>query len=258
MTTVTRPDIVLGLRRLGVVAGDVILVHSSLKSFGFVDGGADAVIDALLDAVAPGGTVAVPTLTGTRDDSPAKPPRFDVGASPCWTGLIPETFRGRAEARRSLHPTHSVAAIGSQAGFLTGDHLSCATPCGDRSPYLRLAELDGKVIFLGVTLDCCTLLHGAEEIAGVDYVLQPEPVRATVTDEQGRTTACETLIHSWSTPRRFAILEPILLRDGVMQIGKVGDAEVRVVRARPLVERVLALLRQSPRLLCAPGEHPRP
>ena len=74
---VTKQDIVRGLTRLGVCAGDILLVHSSLSRFGYVEGGADAVIDALLESVRPGGTVMVPTLTGSEKLSAANPPTFD-------------------------------------------------------------------------------------------------------------------------------------------------------------------------------------
>jgi len=87
-----------------------VLVHSSLSSLGCVEGGADAVIDALLDVLGPGGTLVVPTLTGTESLSAENPPRYDPDATPCWTGRVPETLRRRPGAMRSLHPTHSVAA----------------------------------------------------------------------------------------------------------------------------------------------------
>ena len=61
--SVTREIIAQALAEAGVTAGEVVLAHSSLSSFGYVDGGADAVIDALLDAVGASGTVLVPTHT---------------------------------------------------------------------------------------------------------------------------------------------------------------------------------------------------
>ena len=243
-------DIVAGLRLLEVRPGDVLLVHTSLKSFGTVEGGADSVIEALLESVGPSGTVMVPPLTGRRQDSPTDPPAFDVRNTPCWTGLIPETFRRRPAARRSLHPTHSVACIGPQADWLIREHLTCDTPCGPRSPYLRLAELDGKVVFLGVTLACCTLLHSAEELAGVAYHMQPQPVRATVTVEDGRVVRCDIRIHDWGTPRRFPAMEPIFRDAGLLGIGKIGLAEVRLLLAGPAVARTVEILRKSPRFLC--------
>ena len=253
-TVVGKADIVRGLRHLGVKAGDAILAHSSLKSFGRVEGGAEAVVDALLETVGPTGTAMVPTLTGRREDSAEDPPVFDVRQTPTWTGLIPETLRRRAGARRSLHPTHSAAAIGPQADFLIRDHLTCDTPCGPGSPYLRLADLDGKVVFLGVGLTCCTLLHGVEELAHAAYHMQPRPVRAVITDWDGRRLERKVRIHDWGAPRDFSALEPIFVKAGIMRLGKVGEAAIRVLAARPAVERALALLRESPRLLCQPAQ----
>src|SRR3712207_680593 len=106
---VTRDVLSADLRRLGLGLGAGLLVHSSLSRLGRVEGGADTAIDALLDAVAPGGTVLFPTLTGGERDGPDAPPSIDVRSTPCWTGRIPETARCRLAARRSLHPTHSVA-----------------------------------------------------------------------------------------------------------------------------------------------------
>src|SRR5215210_5495176 len=86
------------LRRLGLGEGAVVLVHSSLSRLGNVKGGADAVVDSLLTAVGPTGTVLFPTLTGTEHDGPDAPPVVDVRSTPCWTGRIPETARHRKGA----------------------------------------------------------------------------------------------------------------------------------------------------------------
>ena len=244
-------DIARGLKELGIQAGDVLLVHSSLKSLGRVAGGAETLIDGLLAAVEPGGTLMVPTLTGRREDSPAVPPVFDVRHTPGWTGLIPETFRHRPDVRRSLHPTHSVAAKGPQTLHLLKDHLDCDTPCGPGSPYMRMVELNGKVVFIGVTLACCTLLHGVEELAGAAYHMQPEPAMATVIDEHGKSIQRSVRLHSWARGRRFEVLEPVLVREGALRIGRIGQAEVWVLQAKPLVDITLRLLRENPELLCA-------
>ena len=118
----TRSRIAEGFRALGVEAGGVLLIHSSLKSFGRVEGGADAVIDGILDALGPQGTLVVPTLTGHEHLFPHNPPEMDMRSTPCWIGAIPEAFRQRPEAIRSTHPTHSCAAIGARAEELTRSH----------------------------------------------------------------------------------------------------------------------------------------
>ncbi len=250
MNAIKEEDIVAGLKRLGISAGDVILVHSSLKSFGYVDGGADAVIDALIESVNPDGTVIVPTITGLEQHSEANPPIFDVRNSPSWTGKIPETFRKRDDAIRSLHPTHSVAAIGKYAEYVTREHIDSSTPCGEKSPYMKLVELDGKVVFIGVTLKSCTLLHSVEELAKCPYHLQPNSVTAKIIDADGNIIEKTLYIHKWGTQRDFEKLEPIFLNAGIMKIGKVGNAEIRILQAKPAVELTLNLLKKNPYVLC--------
>jgi len=252
-TIVRKGDIVRGLRELSVEPGDVALVHSSLKSFGYVDGGADAVIDALLDAVGPEGTVMVPTLTGSPQDSPRNPPVLDVENTPCWTGTIPEVFRRRPEAVRSGHPTHSVATIGPLAGRLTAGHERSTTPCGPESPYGMLMRWGGKVVFLGVDLRCNTCFHGIEEEVGVPYVLQEKPVKARVIWPDGWTETVCLYIHKWGTPRDYPRAEPILLKRKAMRIGRIGDATVRVVDAKMMREIIKPLLKEDPYFLVKRG-----
>ena len=107
------------LCEMGLSEGDTVLTHSSLKSFGYVNGGADAVIDAVLETVGDKGCMAVPTLTLGAGESPVI---FDVCNSPSTSGLITEVFRNRPNAFRSHHPTSSATAIGFAALELTKWH----------------------------------------------------------------------------------------------------------------------------------------
>lgn len=142
--TVVQDDILHGLRTLGLESGDTVLVHSSLKSFGRVEGGAETVIAALLEAVGPRGCVAMPTLTLGKATNPVV---FDVRNSPSTSGLITETFRLRSDARRSRHPVNSAAAVGWAGDELTRYHTD--TPCGLTSPYGQVYLCGGWCLFLG-------------------------------------------------------------------------------------------------------------
>ena len=97
-------DLAEGFRDAGIERGDHILVHSSLSSLGWVEGGADDVIDALRVVVGEPGTVLFPTLTACPDDSREHPPVFDVRHTRCWTGRIPETARQRPDAHEQPAP----------------------------------------------------------------------------------------------------------------------------------------------------------
>lgn len=117
-----KDDLVDDLRRLGLQEGDTVLVHSSLSKIGYVEGGADTVIDALLEVIGNQGTLLMPTLTvGGRMVSQLREGRlFDYRNTPTGLGIINEAFRKRAGVLRSIHPTHSVCGIGPNAEFLLG------------------------------------------------------------------------------------------------------------------------------------------
>lgn len=236
-----------GFRALGLEAGCSVLVHSSLRSFGPVDGGADAVIDGLLEALGSDGTLLVPTLTGHRGLSPENPPHIDLRSAPCWTGIIPETLRQRPGALRSVHPTHSCAALGARASDLTQGHHISPTPCGITSPYFRNALAGGYIAMVGCTLTTCTTFHTVEEIANLDYVCQDRVAYATCIDASGNRVDTPCRLHSYAGPDRdFPVVEPELLRNGDMRMGTVGASTVRLIRAMALIERALERLRFDP------------
>lgn len=238
-------------QQAGVEAGSKLLVHSSLRSLGVVEGGAETVVDSLLDALGPAGTLLVPTLTGDEAFSPANPPTFDPAASPCWTGIIPETLRRRPTAIRSHHPTHSVAAIGAHAGYLTAGHRFSVTPCDEMSPYGRLVEFDDSyVLLIGVPHQRSTLFHYVEEMAGVEYHMQPGFAAATVVVD-GIAHTQQVMLHRYGTPRNFDILEPLFLAQGIQRTRQVGAAEVRLVHVRGMVRVTQRALAADRTLLCA-------
>jgi aminoglycoside 3-N-acetyltransferase len=252
--TVSQDDITAGLRALGVQAGDVILVHSSLSRFGYVEGGADAVIDALLDAVAPGGTVAVVTLTHGAVN--ASQPVFDHRTTPSSVGRIPETFRLRPEALRSLHPTHSCAAIGPRSEELLRDHERDITPCGGRSPYQRLMRWGGKIVFLGIGLGVNTSFHAMEELACVPWVFDRFEAVSTV-GRDGQLRPVPSRRHTDGLRRDYEKMEPILAEAGALVKGPIGAAEVRVIDAAAMQRTIAPLLAEDPFLLLAPEQAKR-
>jgi aminoglycoside 3-N-acetyltransferase len=166
------------LRALGLAAGDTVLVHSSARSLGFVAGGSQAVVQALLDVLGPSGTLVVPTHTPDNTDpadwcNPPVPeawwqtirsqaPGFDRSRTPSrWMGVIAETVRTWPGAVRSDHPQVSFAALGRHAASITGSH-QLSDALGDSSPLGVVYRLDGKVLLLGCGHDSNTSLHLAE------------------------------------------------------------------------------------------------
>ena len=167
---VTKFDVKNTLVKLGVKAGDILLFHSSLKSFGQTENGADTVIDGALEAVGPNGTLVAPTLV-QKDFSNAYK-NWNKNTSPSDVGFITESLRRRPNAIRSDQATHSVAAIGKMAEFLTNSHSNSKPrphPYGDYafshgSPWQKMYELNAKVVFMGCGMESNTFHHFIEAV----------------------------------------------------------------------------------------------
>ncbi|MCY4438546.1 MAG: AAC(3) family N-acetyltransferase [Chloroflexi bacterium] len=249
--TVDKSDIRAGLKELGIMTGDLLLVHSSLRSFGYVQGGANTVIDALLETVGDGGTVLVPTLTFSVLKS--LPHRFSVRNSPSSSGLITETFRQRKNALRSRHPVSSAAAIGPDAAYLTADHRD--TPCGPDSPYFRLYELGGKVVFFGASLGSNTVFHCAEEIARPAYLGFATIEDAVVVDADGRSrtvTARRYDCFDRGITRHLGNMEPVFRERGLLKRTVIGESRTYVINARENVDVSCETLTTNPDYILSP------
>ena len=258
MTPLTPARLAADLRALGLRPGDDVLVHSSLRGLGHVEGGADAVVDTLCEVVGPGGTVLFPTITATAADGPACPPRLVLAETPGWTGAVPEAARRRADAVRSVHPTHSVVALGARARELTDGHARSVTPCDTSSPYGRLADGGGRVLLLGgVTHASSTSLHGAEERAGVPHHLQDEVTDGVVVLPDGSEVVVRGRLHLWGWDRDFDRVAEPLRAAGAQREGRVGAGAATLVEAGGYVDVVVPLLRADPTYLLAEHERAR-
>lgn len=164
---VTRSRLAEDLRALGVTEGGVLMVHTRMSALGRVDGAEGTAVQALLDALGPGGTLmAYPSWRDHVYDGPPWPAAFDPATAPAdpANGRIPERVRTWPGARRSAHPEGSVAAIGARAEWLTALQPD-DDAYGSQSPFARLVEARGDVLMLGAPLDTVTLLHHAEALA---------------------------------------------------------------------------------------------
>ncbi len=233
---VTQGDILTGLREVGLSEGDVVLVHSSLSAFGYVEGGADAVIDALLDAVGDTGTVVVPTFNWGPFHN-ATGVTLDLRNTSCRSemGIIPETFRLREEATRSTHICHPVAAIGPRTREVMGHGVSSF---GAGSTFHALYDHDAWNLLLGVEFTSCTELHAVEEYMQVPYRYHRDYPESTIILEDGT----EVPSHSREFLRHdgylndFGKMRAVFEQHDVLHTTEVGDALVTNVRIRDIFD----------------------
>lgn len=238
------------LRALDLRRGDVVLVHSSLSRIGYVQGGADAVVDALLEVLGPEGTLAVPTFPfdGSMLAYVKSDPFFDREATPSKMGAITEAVRRRPGALRSREPTHPVAALGPAAHFLLDAHAASRGPCDVRSPFYRLTLLDGYVLLLGVDFRNCTLLHAAEEVARVPFIDFQTRYRLRGL-AGGEPYVQELYCHSAPLRANFPAIEPVLAAQGQLTLGHVGQAPCKLARAEGIFTTARELLARDPYFL---------
>ncbi len=233
---VTREWLVRDLRRLGLRRGMDVMVHSSLSKIGHVVGGAEAVVDALLDAIGPAGTLLMPSF----NHGSARV--FNPMATPTTNGAIPQAMWRRPDAVRSLHPTHSVAAIGPKAEPWCRDHLKVGIWAPD-SPIGRLVHGGGYLLCLGVTHTMSTAYHVAE-MAVPCRCIDPFGNVERVVLPDGRVHEVPALVwRSQTCPVPPAKLDETLDRRRRQRHGRVGRARATLVKANDLWQTRIEHLR---------------
>ena len=243
---VRRDEIVAAIRSLGVRAGELMIVHSSYRSFGGerVEGGPRAAAEALVAAVSPGGSVFVPTFNYGNDV-------YDPATSPSYDGVITEFLRKLPGAVRSLHATHSLAGVGPEAAAILERH-DHVQPFGQGSPVWRLWERDVWVLLVGVGHFANSMAHIAEELLAMPYLDRRRVARVrrsngSIDEVVLRRPGCSD---AWD-----AVLGPPLEKRGGVAHGRVGESQLQLMRARDVVEVTVELLRRDPRsLLCDRAE----
>jgi aminoglycoside 3-N-acetyltransferase len=248
-TLATPKTITRDLKALGISRGDVLIVHSSLTSIGWVAGGAGAVVDALLDAVGTNGTITMPAHSGDWGDpagweNPPVPsdwwdeilserPVFDPYATPLREmGAVAENLLLRRETLRSSHPLHSHMANGLHAAKVVASH-PLEDSFGDFSPLGRLYDLGAIVLLLGVGHGQNTSLHLGESRAHWPGKQQVEYKSKVFGSDGARSVAWMGIDFDTDD---FEVLGQHLEQKCEIQVAKVGQAVARMADMRSLVD----------------------
>ncbi len=246
---VTAASLVRDLSALELSPGVAVIVHSSLSALGWVAGGAQAVVHALVDVIASNGTLIMPTHSGdlsepSRWRNPSVPQSwwdtiraetapFDPALTPTRAmDAIVECFRRAPGVRRSMHPTVSFAALGRDAATVVEGH-ELANGLGEGSPLARLYDLDGCVLLIGVGFDRCTALHLAElraDYPDKDWITQGS---AMIIDGERRWVTYRDLDGDTDD---FDELGRDFIATGVVSKHSIGSGEMMLMEVRSLVD----------------------
>lgn len=246
---VIKEDMIREFERIGLKRNDVVMVHTSLKSMGYVCGGAQAIIEALIEVVGEEGTIMMPTQSwknldpedGVHWDADESEwqkirdhwPAYDKNITPTNTmGAVAEMFRQWPGSKRSDHPARSVCAYGKYAQELTKDH-DLSNIFGEGSPIARLYEFNGKVLLLGVGYDKNTSLHLADVRA--EYPGKHNCVEYSAVMENGKRVwkQYETLFVDGED---FEEIGKAFEENCPVNKGLIGGAEIRLMNQRELVD----------------------
>lgn len=246
----SKEQIKRGLYDLGICPGDVILMHSSFKSLGEIDGGAKTFYEAFIELLGENGTLIVPALsfdTVTRDN-----PVFDIKDTPSCVGYLSEFFRTSVPGVvRSLHPTHSCCAIGKYAKEFVLDHEKDITPVGKNSPFAKLPAYGGKILMLGCGTRCNTSMHGVEETAEPPYCIDRQnPIEYILKTDAGSVTHV-AYPHDFVTDDGKHYIQcyhrvPDLLNENEIRHGYVLEAECFLLDAKAVWREGHKKLKEDP------------
>ena len=249
--SLSKTQIMSDLEKIGIEAGDTLLVHSSLSRIGHLEEGAKTFVAALISILGEKGNLLMPTSPNNvyQLNYIRNTPYFDVLNSPSKTGKITEYFRTLSGVKRSLHPTEAVSAIGPKAAYFIKDHFNQLTPYNENSPFFRVSENGGKILYVGVTLSMAgTNLHTLEDAVDFKFpVYYPEIFEFKVIDENGVSHQVKTKVHDpeWSKKRKCDDLIPMLQEEGVLKKVKIGEADSLLLDAKLFLDVMIKKYHES-------------
>lgn len=242
----TKEQLVRQLSEMGLLPSDSVMVHSSMKAIGPVEGGADTVVDAFMEYFCDG-LFMTPAHTWKQMSSGYD--IFDPATEPSCVGIIPNIFLKRSGVCRSLHPTHSVAAYGKEAReYVLGDE-NFTTPCDPKGCFGRLRDIDARILLIGVTHIRNTYIHSIEESMDVPERFTAEPALFKVKMPEGGLKEVRMYRHynvrMAHISESFDKLKDLYFERGVARKAVFGDAECILCDARGLYDVTTSVLKEK-------------
>lgn len=235
------------LSHLGLEPEMIVIVHSSLRKIGWINGGAFTLILALQEVLTKNGTLIMAAHSADLSDpkdwtNPSVPedwwdiiketmPPFDTRHTPTFEiGVVAEVFRSFHHVHRSYHPTCSFAAWGKKAEKIIEKH-SLDHGFGDKSPLNKIFSLDGHILLIGVSHESNTSLHLAEEKC---KYYPKEKKSSPVYNERGEREWKYYKQANYST-EFFNIIGNEFEKKHTFNKGRVGTADSKLISQKEIV-----------------------
>lgn len=244
----TKKDLINCIAAIGIKPDDTLLVHSSMKSIGEVEGGADTVLDAFIEYMKPG-LLIFPTHTWAQIND--KYNVFNPLTEPSCVGLLSNLFFKRPGVVRSWHPTHSVAALGKDAESYIEGEEQWDTPCPRYGCWGKLYDRTAKILFLGCSLRSNTFLHGVEEWNRIPLRLADKYQYLKIIAPNGQEIDRPLYRHHnpfCDVSENYCKMEAPLINAGVAKKGLVGDAISILCDAVGMADLTTFFLQKNPNL----------
>jgi len=247
----TKQDLLNAIIEIGIKPDDTLLIHSSYTAIGEVQGGADTVLDVFTEYLQDDGLLILPTHSWAHIGK--ENPLYDPETEPSCVGYLTNLFMKRPGVIRSLHPTHSVAAIGKDAVDYTSGEEYSDTPCPRKGCWGKLYDRKAKILFLGCTMKRNTYLHGVEEWNEIpDRVDEEITVVYQIKMPDGSLRELPSHRHHCSTSNDVSFnydrVQPTFAKNNAIKFGKIGRADSILGDAVMMADIVTQLLKRNPHI----------
>jgi len=243
-----RADLAAALAKLPLAKGDVLFCHSNLGFFGNMAGVSNSdtlcriFLDEILERVAPGGTLAVPTFTLSFTNGEV----FDPRSTPSAMGMFAEWIRRQPNAKRSCDPCFSVAAIGAKAEWLT--HKVSANSYDDNSFFGRLASCSGKILNLNFDAGS-TFIHFVERKLKVPYRFDKSfvgVIRESGHERRATSTIWVRYLSDDSLEAAFEAFDGVARAEGLFVTAGLGRGQLGVISADATADLIARTIKRRP------------
>ncbi len=244
----SKKEIVDQLERLNNPRGGIVLVHSSLRLVGNVEGGPEGLLDALISYfTADKGLLCIPTHTWHNLD---KDITLDVKSSDQCLGALSKLAILDGRGIRSLNPTHSMVVFGNRERALDfiKDELYIETPTDPKSCYGKVIQSGGYVLLVGVCHNKNTILHTVDEMLSIPNRMEDKWTTVSVVDERGEKFVSKLRLfftdYTEDISYRFPKYETAFRYHGCITDGFFGNAPTQLCDAKKM-KKVIELIYQN-------------